>query len=104
MFEFLKRKNKEKKQEDEGTKFTFVWYKKMVSGNKTHYTAPFRTKVTAKTRKEAIDKLTNFALQKMTLEIYEEKDFEGTEISKMQKTFDRLSDEMEKMFGKLRNK
>ena len=98
------RRNKEEKKEDEGTEFTFIWYKKMVSGDKTHYTAPFRTKVKAKTRKEAVDKLTNFALQKMTLCILEEKDFEGTDIGKMQKTFDKLSDEMEKMFCKLKLK
>lgn len=104
MWLFGKKKQKEQnggEVKSDGTEkeFSLIWYKKMQVGNKTHYTAPFRTKIRAKTKKEAIDKLTPFALNKMTLCIHEEQDFKNSDISKMQRTFDSISDEMNKFFN-----
>jgi hypothetical protein len=48
---------KKKKQEDEGIEYSFIWYKKLESGNKTFYTQPFRTKVRAKSFEEAKEKI-----------------------------------------------
>lgn len=79
------------------TEFTFIWYKKMQSGGKTHYTQPFRTKVKAKTREEAKDKVINFAMAKMTLQVIEEKDFDSTELMKLQKEFDKLNEQFTKI-------
>lgn len=79
------------------TEFTFIWYKKMQTGNKTHYTQPFRTKVKAKSREEAKGKVINFAMHKMTLQVIEEKDFDSTEIMKLQKEFDTLNERFSKI-------
>ena len=83
------------------TEFTFIWYKKMQTGNKTHYTQPFRTKVKAKTREEAKDKVINFAMNKMTLQVIEEKDFNSTEMMKLQKEFDKLNEQFTKITNDL---
>ena len=76
------------------TEFTFIWYKKIQTGNKTHYTQPFRTKVKAKTREEAKVKLVNFVMKKMILHVIEEKDFDTTEIMKIQEEFTKKDMEM----------
>lgn len=109
MWLFGKKKQKEQnggevKSDATEKEFSLIWYKKMQVGNKTHYTAPFRTKIKAKTRKEAVDKLTSFALNKMTLCVHEEKDFHNSDLSKMQQTFDRMSIEMDKFFNKFKVK
>lgn len=100
MFNLFKKK---KSIEEEGTEFTFIWYKKMVNGNKTHYTQPFRTKVKAKTREEAIKKVENFALQKMTLVVVEESKFTSNKINLMTKEFDKLNEQFEKMIKRKQN-
>ena len=79
--------------------FTFVWYKKMTIGQKTHYTQPFRTTISADTRELAIQKCQDFAMRKMTLVIVEEKNFDKDELLKMQKTFDKITKQFEKMIN-----
>lgn len=95
-------KKKETQPNSEEKEYTFIWYKKMISGSKTHYTSPFRTKVKAKTKTEAVDKITSFALSKMTLCVVEEKDFNKSEIMKIQKTFNDLNKIMEDTFDKFK--
>lgn len=95
-------KTKQPAQNVEETEFTFIWYKKMINGNTTHYTQPFRTKVKAKTREEAFEKLTKFCLSKMTLCVFEEKDFDSSEIISLQKTFNELNKQMEATFDKIK--
>lgn len=100
MFNLFKKNN----QSSEETEFIFIWYKKMMNGNSTHYTAPFRTKVKAKTIEEAVNKLKTFALSKMTLCVVEEKDFNNKdELKNLQNTFDELSKKMESYFNKTKN-
>lgn len=98
MFDFLKDK---KEKLDEKT-FHFIWYKKMTMKDKVHYTAPFRTSVSAKTKEEAEKKLTDFVERKMELCIVEEKDFKKQgEFSVFQEEFEKLSKLMEKTFSNL---
>lgn len=92
---------KKQKPLDQETEFVFIWYKKLVNNGKTHFTAPFRTKVKAKTREEAVDNLTDFALQKMTLQIVEENDFNSSEIMKLQKEFEELNNKFQKQIDEL---
>lgn len=94
-------KKKKQEQPADQKEFVFIWYKKMVSGNKTHYTAPFRTKIMATTRKEAMDKLSNFALRKMTLQIIEEKDFDSSDLMKLQKHFEDLNNKFQEQLDKI---
>ena len=93
-------KQANQKESEKEQEFSFVWYKRMVNNGKTHYTEPFRTKIKAKTRELAIEKCQNFAMNKMTLVIWNEADFDKSEISVMQKEFDKLANQMEVMFGK----
>jgi len=98
MFNLFKSKKKIKNVKIEGEQeFTFIWYKKMITGNKTYYTQPFRTKVKAKTREDAKDRVINFAMHKMTLCVIEEKDFDSIEIMKLQKEFDKLNEQFTKI-------
>ena len=98
MFNLFKRKNQIENTDDQ-QEFTFIWYKKMISGNKTHYTQPFRTKVKAKTREEAIKKCQDFAMQKMTLVVVEERNFNKNELAIMQQEFDKLTKQFERMIN-----
>ncbi len=86
MFGFLKNKKQEDLKE-----FSFIWYKQMKTGDATYYTKPFRTKIKAKTREEAKEKLTNYVMAGMKLMIWEEKDFKNADISKIQSDFDNLN-------------
>ena len=94
-----------KKQEKEDTRieYTFIWYKKMKTGNKTFYTQPFRTKVKAKNFKEAKEKLTSCILGKMKLIIVSEDEYNKTDLSKFEKGFDDLYKQMDGLFGKVKN-
>ena len=65
---------------------------------KTYFTQPFRTKINAKNKTEAKDKLLNFILGKMTVVIVEEKDYNKTDVAKLQKNFDQLNEMMNKVF------
>jgi|ERR1035437_5501029 hypothetical protein len=78
--------------------FTFIWYKKTEIGNKNHYTEPFRTTVTAKDRKDALEKVTNFAMGKMKLVIYDEKHFDSSELGRIRKSFDDMNKMMDNFF------
>lgn len=98
MLNFFKKKNKP--EEDGLIEYTFIWYKEMKNGNSTNYTAPFRTKVRAKTKQEAVDKVTEFALGKMKLVVFEEKDFKNTNVSKMQEYFNDVNKGLNQMFDK----
>lgn len=100
MFEyFKKRKKQEVKQENE---FSFIWFKQIDSGDgTTYYTKPFRTKVKAKDIDEARQKVEDFALRKMKLVIVEESKYDQTDLSGFQKSFDKISAEMDKVFKKM---
>jgi hypothetical protein len=78
------RKKPVKKDTTKGKEFSFIWYKKMKVGNTTYYTKTFRTKVTADNFEQAKEKVTNFALNKMTLVIVPEDKFNETDISKLE--------------------
>ena len=100
MFNLFKKKKQIENTEIEGEKeFTFIWYKKMINGSKTHYTQPFRTKVKAKTREIAVKKCQDFAMQKMTLVVVEESRFDKNELSMMQQEFDKLTKKFESMIN-----
>lgn len=71
----------------------------MVNHNTIHYTMPFRTKLKAANREEALAKLKNFALNKMTLVITEEKNFPKDFIAKSQQRFAEISKEMQEAFN-----
>ncbi len=75
----------------EEKEYCFIWYKKMINGDTTHYTQPFRTTVKARSREEAVAKVERFALKKMTLVIVDAGKFEKSELSKFQKTFEELN-------------
>ena len=92
MFNFLKRKPK---PEPAQQSFTFIWYKKMKTGTTTHYTTPFRTTVSGKDKKEAYDKLCNFAMHSMKLCVFDEAEFDGSELMKVKKKFDEVNKAME---------
>jgi len=78
--------------------YTFIWYKKMQTGDKIYYTQPFRTKVMAKSREEASKKVEDFALRKMTLVIREEKDYDSSDLNKINKQFDEVNKTMNDVF------
>jgi hypothetical protein len=80
--------------------YTFIWYKRMETKNKVHYTQPFRTKIIAKNKEEAKEKLTQFALNKMTLVIIDDDKYEYSEINEIHKKFDTVFKEMENLFKK----
>lgn len=94
MFNWLKKK----KSEEQGVVYSFVWYKKLESGNKTFYTQPFRTKVVANSFEEAKDKVTKFALGKHELVIVSENDFNKTDLSKFDAFFDNMRKQMDELF------
>lgn len=89
---------------DDGNKeYSLIWYKKMQLRATTHYTRPYKTKVREKNLDEAKEKVCRFTLSKMTLQIFEEKDFDSSEIMIFQKKFEKLNtefnDAMEKVFN-----
>ncbi len=101
MFDFLRRKKK--KQEDSNEQeYTFIWYKKMENKDKVFYTQPFRTKVRAKDKNEAVEKVTQFALSKMKLVIVEEDKYTKSDLSNLQKSFDDLYKQMDDLMGKFK--
>jgi hypothetical protein len=81
--------------------YTFIWYKRMETKNKIHYTQPFRTKIVAKSHKEAKEKLSNFVLGKMTLVIIDGEKYETTDIHNINKHFDKAFQEMNTLFEEL---
>jgi hypothetical protein len=85
------------------TEFTFIWFKKMINGSTTHYTQPFRTKVFAKTRDEAKKKVSDFALQRMTLVVVDEDSYKAQEIYKMRDEFDKMNKEFDRVFKEMDN-
>ena len=99
-FYYLLRRNQ--KPEPAETEFTFIWFKKLHTKNTTHFTAPFRTKVTAKTREEAKQKLADFIMNKMKLIIVEEKDFPSEDIARLQKYANDTSALYTELLNKLR--
>ncbi len=111
IFPFLFKKDNKVKghrpPDDNEREYTFIWYKKMENGNSTYYTQPFRTKIKAKSREEAADKVKDFALRKMTLVIREEKDYDSSDLNKLNKQFDEVNKNMNDVFesmGKIFNK
>ena len=90
MFDKLKDKLSKSDKPDE-KEYTFIWYKKMdvSSGGKlnVHYTQPYRTKVTAKTRNEAVKKCQDFAMSKMQLVVVDEEFFDKTKLGNIQQMF-----------------
>lgn len=86
---------------DDEREFSFIWYKTMEAGNRLYYTQPFRTKVKAKSREEAAEKVKDFALRKMNLVIREEKDYNSSDINKINKQFDEINKSMNDVFGKM---
>jgi len=88
----------------EGVKdFTFIWYKKLQNGNKTHYTEPFKTTIKAKNREEAVEQLTQFALYKMILCIHDEDTFNKNDFKEVQNSFNyinKVMSDMEKEINK----
>ena len=80
--------------------FTFIWYKKMEIGNKTQYTSANRTKIKARNREEAVEKMTNFAMRKMVLVIHEEKNYSASDLGQMDALFNQFNDLMDKTFNK----
>lgn len=86
-----------RKLADGDEEFVFIWYKKLKIGNKTHYTEPFRTKIIASDREEAVESLKKFALKRMVLCVHEESDFNNSEYSKIRDSFDEMNKNMEKM-------
>lgn len=81
----------------EENEYVFIWYKKMVNGITTHYTQPFRVKIKAKSRKEAVAKVERIALQKMTLVIMDEQDFHTSDVQKNFKTITAYMNNMKNM-------
>ena len=82
--------------------FTFIWFKKIsFKNNVTHYTAPFRTKIKAKSKEDAKQILVDLVMSKMTLEIAEEKDFNSSELMKFKKKFDELNKEFQDNLNKI---
>lgn len=103
-FLFKKEGNKVKGHrppDDNEREFTFIWYKKMQMGDTTYYTQPFRTKVRAKTRDDASKKVEDFALRKMTLVIREEKDYDSSDLNKINKQFDEINKNMNDVFDSM---
>lgn len=92
-------KNKKEQKENE---YSFIWYKKLESKNKTFYTQPFRTKVKAKNIEEAKKKVENFALGKMKLVIASESEFNKTDLGKIDKVFDNIYKQMDELFKNLK--
>ncbi len=86
--------------------YSLVWYFKMqlkdqkVSGVTIYrsFTKPFNTKIKARSLEEAKEKLTVFATQKCKLEIFEEKDYYGSELGKFDSGIDDVFKAMDKMF------
>jgi len=101
-FKIFKNKFMRESEIDDEIEFSFIWYKKMVNGNKTHFTQPFRTKIKAKTREEARKKVTDFALQKMTLVVVDENKFNSSEISQITEQFEKLNEQIKKTIDNLR--
>ena len=77
--------------------FTFIWYKRMVSGDTTHYTQPFRTTIKAKNRDEAKEKLSKFVLGKMNLVICDEDSFKKSVFSSINRDFELVNRKMKDM-------
>ena len=77
--------------------FTFIWYKRMQSGNTTHYTQPFRTKIKARDRDEAKEKLGKFIMGKMSVVICDENDFKKSDYNSFNKHFEYLNQKMKDM-------
>lgn len=83
--------------------FTFVWYHKMVFGNKTMYSKPFRTKIQAVNYDEAKKKAIDFINVKTQLVIVDETNYPKTDLGEMERTFDSFNETMDK-FSKLFDK
>jgi BMFP domain-containing protein YqiC len=97
-------KGERPKSEDDLKEYTFIWYKQMEIGNKIQYTPPNRTKVKARNREEAVEKMKNFAMRKMTLVIREEKDYDSSDLGKINAEFEKLNNYMENIFSKFKKK
>jgi hypothetical protein len=93
-------KRKPKEKESSKGEFTFIWYKKMRVGNTTHYTKPFRTKIIANSRAEAVSRLQDFIANKMTAVIINADEFNDHEISKLTNLTDQMN-KLDKQMGDL---
>lgn len=82
---------------DGDKEFVFIWYKKTQIGTNIHYTEPFRTKIKAANREDAVEGLKNLALKRVTLCIHDESDFSNLEYSKMRVGFNNLNQQMKRM-------
>jgi hypothetical protein len=96
---------KSKSESDTEKVYSFIWYKKLINKSETYFTKPFRTKIKAKNRIEAKEKLKNLVLGKMQLIIVDETEFSKDELIKdelikMQKQFDKLNEHFNKIFSK----
>ena len=86
----------------EEKEYVFIWYKQMKTGGTTFYTKPFRTKVKAKSYKEAKDKLTKFAMSKMKLVVMTEGQYNEIPMAKMKRELDDVFDSIDKLFQKIK--
>lgn len=75
----------------EEKEFIFIWYKKMVNGNTTHYTQPFRVKMKARSHDEAVAKVERIALQRMKLIIVDEENFQKDHLGVLRNSFKDLN-------------
>lgn len=72
--------------------FIFLWYKKVSTASTPKLTVLFKTTVHADSRNEAIKKFANFIFNKMELCVVEEKDFDTTDMEKLNRIAKELKD------------
>lgn len=97
--------NSADKKPDE-KEYTFIWYFRMQLKSQTvdgtsvfkSFTKPCRTKIKAASYKEAQDKLTDFALGKCELKIWQEDDYVKSDLYKQSKTVDEIYRKMDEVF------
>lgn len=100
--EYFSKKSSSADASPNGTEYSFVWYFKLqtksnssdgIVSSKSSFTVPCRTTITATSHEEAKEKLTQFALGKCELKIWDEKGYQESELGKM----DSLVNEFEKL-------
>lgn len=94
MFNWLKKKKPAPAHTTERP-FSFIWFKEMRVGNRTVYTQPFRTTISARDEPEAREKLTTFAMAKMKLRIMSEEDFNNQDFQRLSKHFEVMMKQMD---------
>jgi hypothetical protein len=87
--------------------YFLVWYKKIVNGDKTHYTQPFRTKVYAYNIGQAKERLEKAISKRMELVMVEENEYNTSDLRRMHSQFrgvDALMKEMDDAVKKYNDK